>query len=229
LAEIGHKVEGLVYDCFDEIENVCEPFALPTGTKYFAGIDWGFTHPFVLLVRAITPNNRHYQVSEVYKSGLTLSQIVEICKQKQAVFNIERFYCDPAQPGNIEELCRNGVPAVAANNDVALGIARHYELVKTRQFKIFAGTSPFSIDEYETYHYADDQDTEPNKDRKERGPVKQNDDCCDVARYLSIMTYRGTEKKTPKTPDEVKKYHLNDPNRFKIKRRSFGEQTEKWS
>ena len=60
------KAEGLVYDCFDEIEHVCEPFILPAGTVYYAGVDWGYTHPFALVVRAITPDGFHYQISETY-------------------------------------------------------------------------------------------------------------------------------------------------------------------
>jgi Phage terminase large subunit len=199
------KVEGLVYDCFDENENQCDAFSLPAGTRFFAGIDWGHTHPFALVIRAVTPDNRHFQVGEVYKSGLTLSQMVEICAQKRSVFNIERFYCGPDQPGNIEELCRNGIPAVAANNSVQLGIDRHYEIIKTRAYKIFRGTSPFTIDEYETYHYAEPEDISPDKDRRERGPVKQNDDAMDANRYCTIMTYKGGQKKPTKNPEELRK------------------------
>jgi PBSX family phage terminase large subunit len=222
------KAEGLVYDCFDEDENVCEAFTLPNGTKYFAGVDWGHTHPFVCVVRAVTPNGRHYQVSEVYKSGLTLSQIVEICRQKKAVYNIERFYCGPDQPGNIEELCRNGVPALPADNRVQLGIDKHYELIKTRQYKIFSGTSPFTLDEYSMYHYPEPADLQPDKDRKERGPVKQTDDAMDANRYVTIMTMHGVERRTPKVPVDVKRYDMNDPNRFRKRKAGFGDQTENW-
>jgi PBSX family phage terminase large subunit len=218
------KVEGLVFDCFDESENICEPYPLETGTKFYAGIDWGHTHPFALVIRAITPYGRHFQVGEVYKSGLTLSQIVEICKQKMAVYGIEHFYCGPDQPGNIEELCRHGVPASPANNSVQLGIDKHYELIKTRQYKVFKGTSPFTLDEYETYHYPEPDDIEPNRDRKERGPVKQNDDAMDANRYCTIMTYKKTLKSSVKTPEEK----MHEKQRSIFKRNSWGDQTEKW-
>lgn len=223
------KAEGLVYDCFDDNENICEPFTLPTDTRFFGGIDWGSTHPFALVVRAITDKGRHYQVSEVYKSGLTPSQIVEICRQKMTVFNIKRFYCDPSRPEYIQELCRHGVPAVPADNRVQMGIDKHYELIKSRRYKVFAGTSPFTLDEYSMYHYPEPADIEPDRDSKERGPVKQQDDAMDANRYVTLMTVDSSDRRTPKTPDDVKKYDLNDPDRFLKKRNQFGDQTEKWN
>ena len=146
------KMQGLVYDCWDDEENIYETAEFPTGTKFVAGVDWGYTDPFVLLVRAITPAGKHYQVSEFYKTGLIPSQIVDLCKKKHIVYNIKTFFCDPSQPGMIDELCRNGVPAVKANNDIILGIGAHYELIKSRDFKIFKGSSPLSMSEVETYH-----------------------------------------------------------------------------
>lgn len=225
---LWEKQVGLVYDCFDENENVCNAVELPTGTKFVAGIDWGFTHPFAMHIRAITPTNMHYQVGEVHKSGLTITQIVDICRQKQIVFNIEKFYCDPAQPAHIEELCRNGMAAVAADNNVQLGIDRHYELIKTRRFKIFKGVAPHALDEYEVYRYAEADEISPNKDLKDRGPVKQNDDACDAARYTSIMTYTGNKRVAPKVPEE-KKREFSDTTLNWMKQAAYGSQTEKWS
>ncbi len=224
------KAEGLVYDCFDEEENVCEPFVFPSGTRFIAAVDWGFTHPFVILVIAITPTNRFFQVSEVYKSGLTLSQMVEIAQQKRSVFNIERFYCGPDQPGNIEEFCRHGLSAVAADNRVQVGIDRVYELVKSRHYKIIRGTSPFTIDEFETYHYAEPDDIAPDKDRKERGPVKQSDDAMDALRYGLISVARNFIKTVPKAPDEVKPMQREGDPSVRFRRLDAAKkQTEAWS
>ena len=61
-----NKFQGLVYDCFDEFETTCDPFPLPKGTEVYAGVDWGTTHPFVIHVRAITPDKMHYQIAEHY-------------------------------------------------------------------------------------------------------------------------------------------------------------------
>jgi hypothetical protein len=115
---------GLVYDCFDEEENQCGSFPLPAGTRYFGGIDWGYNpDPFVVVVRAITPEGMHYSVSEYVSTGKTLSDIVEICKQKKQIFDIQTFYCDPSQPGYMAELSRNGISCIGADNDINRGFS----------------------------------------------------------------------------------------------------------
>lgn len=184
------QMAGLVYDCFSEDENTIDPFEIPLSAKVVAGIDWGTTDPFVLLVRAILPDGRHIQISEYFKTGLTLFDMIQIAKQKQRIYNIERFYCGQDQPGYIEEFNRNRLPCEAVDNDIRLGIDLHYELIKTRRFQIFKNTSPNCLDEYETYHYPEPKDLKPDQDSKDELPVGQNDHCCDAARYCTIATYR---------------------------------------
>lgn len=226
---IWDKVEGLVYD-WDEGENICQPFNLPTGTRFIGGIDWGYTDPFVLVVRAILPTGKHFQVSEVYQSGLTLTEIIDICKQKRAVHGIERFYCDPSQPGYIEELCRNGCPASPANNDIRIGIDRHYELIKTRNYKVFAGTSPHTVDEYETYHYPEPDDLNPDQDSKEAKPVDQGNHAMDANRYVTIMTHNSGMKKSPYVPGDKREQESQYDRLDRIKKKKVvGRQTETWS
>ena len=199
------RMEGLVYDCWSDEENICEGFELPAGTKYYAGVDWGYTDPVVIKVRAVTPDGRHYGISEFYKSRMTISDIIVVAKQKKKVFGIERFYCDPSQPGNIEEFNRAGLTAVGAPNDIRRGIDLHYELIKTRRYKEFRGTCPHSIDEREQYHYPEPKDLQPDQDNKEQLPVDQANHCMDVDRYLSMATYRHS-KIRPISPTGEKKY-----------------------
>jgi PBSX family phage terminase large subunit len=192
-----HKMEGLVYDCFDEEKHCVTPFHLPQGTKYYAGVDWGTTNPWSLVVRAITPDGYHYQISESYKTGLTVLDMIEIAKQKLNFYKIELFFCDPANPGYIEEFNRAGIPAVGAQNDVRVGIDLHYELIKSGRYKLFRGDNKNTIDEYETYHYPNPKELNDDKDIKEQGPVKQSDHCMDANRYVTIETYEGLHHKKP--------------------------------
>ncbi len=221
---------GLVYDVFDDEENQCEPFQLPTGTKYYAGVDWGYTEPFAFVVRAITPDGRHFQVSEFYKSGLTINDMVAVAKQKQTVWGIGPIYCDPSQPGAIEEFNRNGLRAIPANNDVRVGIDRHYELVKTRRYKVFKSTSPYSLDEYDSYHYPDPEDIKPDQTIKEAKPVGQNDHAMDANRYVTVMTHFTDVKRMPHTGSDEKPHESSQQKieRLKRGRRGTGN-TENWS
>lgn len=181
------KMQGLVYDCWEDDENLVAPFELPLGTRYFAGIDWGFTDPFVLKIRAVTPDGMQYGISEFYKTGQTLADMIKIARQKKNIWPIERFVCDPSQPGAIEEFNRNGLTAVPAENDIRVGIDVHYNLIKSRRYKEFIGSCPHSCDERESYHYPEPKDLGPDDKSKELLPVGANDHTQDVDRYLSMM------------------------------------------
>lgn len=198
------RMEGLVYNCFEESENICDLFEFPKGTQFFGGIDWGFTDPFVCLIHAITPSGMRFQVEEIYKTGLTLIEIGKICRGLKKKYNVERFYADPSQPGSIEYLNRQGCPTVAANNDIRVGIDIVYEEIKTRRFKIIRGSSPYTLDEIEIYHYPDPKDLKPDQDSKEQNPVGQNDHCMDAKRYVILMTIRNHVKISPKVPGNKK-------------------------
>jgi PBSX family phage terminase large subunit len=196
------RMAGLVYDCFDEQENICDSIPIPSGSRVVAGVDWGYTHPFVVVVRAITPNGTHLQVAEHFQTELTIDKKVEIAQRLKAVFGISMFYCDPARPDDIASFCAAKLPAVGANNDIRSGIDRHYELIKTRRYKIFRGTSPHTEDETELYHYPSPEDLGPDKDDKEELPVDKDNHTMDANRYVSIETYRQEAKRAPFVPGE---------------------------
>jgi PBSX family phage terminase large subunit len=192
------KQDGLVYDCWEDNENLIDAFALPTGTRYFAGIDWGYyPDPFVIVIRGITPEGRHYGVSEFVKTKLTVTDIAQVCKQKMSVYPIEQFYCDPSRPDSINELCRMGVPASKAINTLREGIDVHYELIKTRRYKEFRGSMPMTHDEMMNYHYPEPKEANVDSDSKEIKPVDKNNHTMDASRYVSIMTHRLHEQRKP--------------------------------
>lgn len=182
------KQTGLVYDCFDEELNTCDEQRLPPGTIYYAGIDWGHTEPFVITVRGITPDNQHYQVSEFYKTGMTVPEQAAVARQKMVTYNIRHFYCGADRPENILLFNQKGIPAVAVpEKDIQVGTDLHYELIKTRAYKIFRGTSPHTIDELETYHYPEPKDLDPDKNEKIGTPVGQNDHCVQLGSPIETI------------------------------------------
>lgn len=198
------KMHGLVYEIFDDDVNTCEPFTLPIGTKYVAGVDWGTTHPFVITVRGITPGGDHYQVSEFYKTGMTILDMIQVAKRLKQVWGIQIFYCDPAEPGYIEEFNRHGCTAIGADNDIRRGIDLQYALIKQGKFKVFRGSSPHTLDEVESYRYPEPKDLSPDQADKEQLPVDQDNHAMDTWRYLTNMTYHSSEKKAPHVPGSNK-------------------------
>ncbi len=194
------KMEGLVFDIYEQC--LTHSKLLPAGTKYYAGIDWGYyPDPFALVIRAVTPDGVHYRVGEYYKNYLTSAQIVDVVKSYHGLYKFERAICDPSQPKAIEELCQGGIPAVGANNEIRYGIDKHYELMKSGRFFIFEDQNPLGIDEYSTYHYREQRELAFDDDLKEKDkmPVDANNHGVDSDRYLTteLLPYTG-ERKAPK-------------------------------
>lgn len=227
------RMSGLVYDCFDEEENQCDAFPLPPGTLVSAGIDWGFTNPFACTVRAITPDGNHYQVAELYRTGMTLSQKIAACQQLKSVWNIKTFYCDPEEPASIAEFNSNGLPAVAADNDIKFGVAVHYELIKTRRYKMFRGSNPHTLDEIDVYHYPAPEDLQPDQNEKDQKPVAQNNHALDSARYVSVMTRHALHRMRVHVAGEASAERESDYQRIeRLKRGGRGGSrgnSENWS
>lgn len=224
------KMEGLVYDLFDEETFVVDPFSLPKGTKFYGGVDWGYTNPFAMTIRAVTPDNFHYQVAEHYEQGLTIHDMVHVAKTIKQVWGVERFFCDPSSPANIEEFNRAGLGAVGADNDIRLGIDMHYHLMRDGKFKIFRGAHKYTTDEMETYHYPDDEEQRgPNQDHRERLPVKRNDHLMDAIRYVSRHTHRNYDLTPVGMVDEhKKKMETQDERLARLRRPSIDHLTESW-
>jgi hypothetical protein len=193
------KMEGLVYDHI----NTCKSFALPSGTKFYAGIDWGYApDPFCLVVRAVTPDGRHYRVAEYYRNYLIISDVIDVIRSFHGIYKFEMCYCDPSRPSEIAAVSLH-VPACGAENDIRLGIDKHYELIKTERFHIFEDMNPLGIDEYSQYHYPESKELEVDQGLRDsmRTPVDKDNHGCDADRYISVeLAKMHTEKRTPKTP-----------------------------
>jgi hypothetical protein len=223
------KMHGLVYDCFDDEIHVVEPYTLPIGTKFHAAVDWGTTHPFVITVRGITPGGDHVQVSEFYKTGFTITDMVQVAQKLKQVWGIHIFYCDPAEPGYIEEFNRNGCPAIGAKNDIRVGLDLQYSLIKSGKFKVFAGSNPYTLDEVESYHYPEPKDLSPDQADKEQLPVDQDNHAMDTWRYSTLMTYHSANKKAPHVPGLAKRAESNEDRIKRLKRGRTSRHTENFS
>ena len=184
------RMAGLVYPDFDDVLNYEEPFA-PNPRDYFicAGIDFGFTNPFAVSIRALHRKQpRDYQVGEFYRSGMLLDDITALLLKLQRQIGVEIFYADSEDPRMIADLRARGInihPCTKGPGSITNGIASHGELIRTREYKIFRGKCPHTEDEYATYHYPEDKGNETNQIEL---PVKANDHSLDANRYVTTMT-----------------------------------------
>jgi len=184
------KMEGLVYE---EI-NLVQAKELPAGTKFFGGLDWGFTNPFALTVRAITPYREHYRIAEFYKSGLIMDEVIDVCRARMKMFNIELFIGDPSSPGSIAALNKAGIPCIAGDNRVREGTDLQIKLIKEERFFIFENENPNGVDEYNSYHYPEPKDYKIDENQKEQEPVDSHNHGIDADRYVS-MHLENAEKR----------------------------------
>jgi phage terminase large subunit len=205
------RAEGLVYDCVNTDHIECDPIAIPEDARVIAGVDWGFTDPFVIVPRAII-DGRHYQICEHYRTQQRVTDMIESARRLTNLYGIEHFFCDPSRPDLISEFNMHGIPASAANNEIQKGIEYHYELIKTGKYKIFKESSPHTLDEYATYHYPEPKDLSPDQKQKDELPVDQTNHAMDANRYATMASFNLGKKPNrvirsdmdtrPKTMDE---------------------------
>jgi PBSX family phage terminase large subunit len=172
---------GLVFNLPDA--QIIESTDIPAqGTSYYGAIDWGFTDPFVVIVRALTPFGTDVQVKEFYQRGVYPDDIPGIVKQIQETYGVKMFLADPSDPGKIAMLQRKGIRVQAADNDIRRGIDAHNKAIRSGKYLLYKACKN-SIDEYETYHWPDEEDEGVDA---EDLPVDESNHCMDANRYLSL-------------------------------------------
>lgn len=186
------KLEGLVYDEFNELVHVIPPQEIHF-KEVIAGVDWGWTNPAAIPVIGIDKENSVYIIDEYYKTGKTTPEIIEAAKGFQSKYNVRLWYPDPAEPDRIEEMRRAGlIPREVdkGKGSILIGIDNIRELIKRNQFFVF-NTCKHFLDEISTYHYPEEQ-TEGNEKEE---PIKENDHLMDAASY-AIRTYQPLRTRT---------------------------------
>jgi PBSX family phage terminase large subunit len=184
------KMEGLVYEDL----NLCKYRELPSGTTYYGGIDWGYTNPFALTIRAVTPQGFHYRVGEFYKSGLVIDDIINICRARKTQYGIKYFVADPSSPSQISSMNQAGLTCIPGDNRVRTGTDLQIKMIKEERFFIFEDENPLGIDEYNSHHYPEPKDHKIDEDQKEQDPVDSHNHGIDADRYVS-MHLEGQSKK----------------------------------
>ena len=125
--------EGLVFDNWDATVHLLDDDQVAhmvrgtiinrTGTRrVVAGVDWGFTHPGSITIWAIDGDGRMYAIYQVYQTGKTIDWWLEKASRLQLQYGVERWICDPAEPGFITQFRGAGLHAEPGNNDINAGI-----------------------------------------------------------------------------------------------------------
>lgn len=167
LGERG-KAKEIIYTQWKQYDEVAEG-------DVFYGLDFGYVHP-AALVKVTHYEGQNYFEEIVYQSGLTLSDLSRLIKEKLP----ERatIYADAAEPKSIEELYRQGFNIKPAQKDVWAGI------VKMKSYPINLHYNSKNLRrEFMSYKWKKDKN-----DNVIEEPVKANDDLMDACRY-AIFTH----------------------------------------
>jgi phage terminase large subunit len=162
------KAKEIIYTQWKQYDEVAEG-------DVFYGLDFGYVHP-AALVKVTHYEGQNYFEEIVYQSGLTLSDLSRLIKEKLP----ERatIYADAAEPKSIEELYRQGFNIKPAVKDVWAGI------VKMKSYPINLHYSSKNLRrEFMSYKWKKDKN-----DNVIEEPVKANDDLMDACRY-AVFTH----------------------------------------
>lgn len=199
------KVKGLVYPKFNRDVHVVKSSDIPTeGTRY-VGVDFGFTNPTAMLFAIVDYDNNWYIYDEVYQSGLTTEQGVNLYNQKVASQHITGNVGDSAAAQEIANWKAMGVyinPIEKKSDSIQAGIQLIQDRLvvqpnnKPRLF--IAENCKNTIWEFETYRYEEQKE---DRNAPEQ-PIKENDHTMDALRYL-MLEYAEPAPKQPVTKREM--------------------------
>lgn len=188
--------EGVIYEMFDENENVLLPENIPsTFEKYYVGVDYGHTNATVFLLFGES-DKKLYLVKEYYHSGARTAEEIEEIEDEQRNlkapsdyardfvefingFNINKIFIDPSAKGFITELKKLGVRQIKeADNAVLPGIESVAVTLQEKQLFVSSLCSE-TIKEFFSYIW-DVKASERGEDK----PVKSHDHAMDALRYV---------------------------------------------
>jgi hypothetical protein len=183
-----------------------------TGIRFFAGVDWGYTHDFVIVVFAMIPNGEVWVVDCYSTAGLEFSDQLEAAKLYRDRYQPERWFCDQNMPSSIKSFTKNGMKSPSFTKDVMGGIeALRSKIVDgygRRLLKILH-TEPNQkvINAFTKHHFKIGPDGNPTLEPDDTPGVA---DQADAMRYVAqnMFPVKGTQKVNQAWTDG----YVNSPN-----------------
>lgn len=178
--------EGAIYADYDSKIHVVDE--LPDMRRYFAGIDWGYTHYGSIVVVGEGVDNNYYLVDGVAAQFKEIDWWVEQARKLTDIYGNIPFYADSARPEHVARFENEGFDISNANKSVIAGIELIAKLFKERKLYVKRGFVPRFFDEIYQYRWKENS----TKDE----PLKEFDDVLDSVRYAiySVFVIGSTER-----------------------------------
>lgn len=92
------------------------------GIRFFAGVDWGYTHDFVIVIFAMLPNGEVWIMDCYSQAGLEFSDCLSIAINYRDKYKPEKWFADQAMPSHTKSFTKNGMKCPTFKKDVMGGI-----------------------------------------------------------------------------------------------------------
>ncbi|WP_442773985.1 PBSX family phage terminase large subunit [Lactococcus hircilactis] len=168
------SADGVVYKDFDASKHYINSSTLPSLSKYYCGVDWGYSHWGSIVVIGETDDGTAYLVEEHAKQYEEIDYWVDVAKGIQGRYGSRiPFYCDSARSEHVARFKRDRIQAFNGDKARLSGVesvARRF-----KQDKLYICRDRVEKFPNEIYQYVWDE--------KSGEPIKQFDDVLDSVRY----------------------------------------------
>lgn len=171
--------EGAIYADYDSEIHVVDE--LPDMRRYFAGIDWGYTHYGSIVIVGEGVDNNYYLVDGVASQFKEIDWWVEQARKLTDIYGNTPFYADSARPEHVARFDNEGFDISNANKSVIAGIELIAKLFKEQKLYVKRDFVPRFFDEIFQYRWKEGS----TKDE----PLKEFDDVLDSVRYALYSDY----------------------------------------
>ena len=175
-------VEIALYPMFDSSKHIMYPpvdFKLVVG-----GIDWGYTNNLAIVVYGFSSSGVAFGCEEFVVNHAGNDKLILKCDEIRRKWNVERFFCDPAEPKSIQDLNIHGIPASKANITDrvyrASRVASRLEKTDMNTYRLYL--SPDMKETIRAFRFSGDKVEDPRK-LKETKSGRPGDDPLDATEY----------------------------------------------
>jgi hypothetical protein len=182
------------------------------GIEFYAGVDWGHNHPFVILIVAKMPNGEWLLVDTYSCSNLEWDDMLDTAKAFRDKYNPQKWFCDTNRPEFIKSFNKNGMRCADFKKDVLAGIVSvRSKIVNSngkRNLKIISN----EVNKKTILAIAKHRFLLDSQGNVTSNPADEMDiaDICDALRYIgqNLWSVKGTYRPSVEYTDDPGKVGL---------------------
>ena len=171
------NAEGVIFRDYRPDKHIIkEP--LQQCIRYFAGVDWGYSHKGSISIVGMDSQHRFYVIEEYTAQYKLIDFWIDKAKEFIKKYGNINFYADSARPEHVYRFQSEGINCTNANKSVLTGIETVSKLLVTDRLYLIQDKVMELPREFGLYVWGENGE-----------PVKENDDALDALRYAIYSDY----------------------------------------